>query len=694
MSKGCECVDHGNWHKWVWVAAGFIVAIVLVVMLVFFPGFKVDIHSHTMTLKITPQGMNVEDQVLFRSRFLSPTVIMLLNNEFEILSITQGDRKIPFMRVSSAVVIPSFAVRKDAQQMRTLTIKYAFSGKTVSNQYYEGKIGGRISEEAVFMQPEAFWYPTAKGDKCTMHIDFDLPEGWRAAFPGRQLADGSFVAEEPRMGYAFACAVYKGELGAGSVKVYALSQSSSSSEFLRSLENMLRHYQQALAEPYPFEILVAAEIPGLRHQLYGSGGVLLYDKGIAQSRALSDTARLAAAVGENWWSQRIRTAGSEAAWLSMSIPRYLALDYIQAQLGEREAALVRSMWSDQYLELLSREKAVSLAKLKYKPNSDVYHSTLNYRGPLVMSALQNSVGRNQLIKGLRAVIERYAHSTSALTYRRLCLELDKFSDRSTDALLSQWLQKEELPQLKLNDIDTASADGRFTVTGQITQNRPYFAMDVPITLITEEGNVVEKLVPLQGGKASFKFTVTSQPKMLVLDNGNTLLKMGRGHGPLTVNSFWQAVDEVTIVYPHDSAGDLATANTIKKRALDSGYDAVVVADRDLTAQQKQGYLVVVGWPAGFPYGGEDLPVKIGGGYVIYSGQHYQATEVGFAQVFANKLSRDKLVLHYYNLPTDFAPHGDAMVMLFDKQGVFLLDNPLSAGVIFSDRFSHEFGGGS
>jgi len=217
---------------------------------------------------------------------------------------------------------------------------------------------------------------------------------------------------------------------------------------------------------------------------------------------------------------------------------------------------------------------------------------------------------------------------------------------------AQWLGRDELPELKLKDVNILKEREKWHIRGNLCQlSNSVFRFPVELELETKKEKVLKKMW-VETKKASFEFGLSNKPSRITVDPELHILKIQKM--PLILEGFWNVYPELLVVYGTLSEGQAnqAAAERFNKEYLGLG-DKIIKADVDVNeADLKIKCLVLFGRPETNKIAQEfedNFPIKFNGNKFTWQGVTYDRPTQGVAQIIENPNNLRSLVIMYTGL---------------------------------------------
>jgi len=245
-----------------------------------------------------------------------------------------------------------------------------------------------------------------------------------------------------------------------------------------------------------------------------------------------------------------------------------------------------------------------------------------------------------------------------------------------DWFFEQWLERGELPELRLEDVTTLKEGKKWHIQGSLCQlSDSVFRLPVELELETEKEKAL-KTIWMEMKKASFEFSSPSKPKRIMVDPRLNILKIQKM--PPRLGEFWRVYPELLVVYGTLSEGQVnkAAAERFNREYLGLGQK-IIKADVDVNeADLKTRCLILVGRPETNKIAQQfkDIfPIKFNNSKFTWQGFTYDEPSQGVAQVIENPDDPQSLMMMYAGLSAEAIQkfgdlhlyNADASYIIFD-----------------------------
>jgi hypothetical protein len=383
-------------------------------------------------------------------------------------------------------------------------------------------VTGTISPRGVFLSEEAGWYPGLPGSTPTWRVRVETPEGTEAVTAGKLLrrstSGGATVSEweigHPLRGIALSAGAYRIREGsAGDIRLYTYFYPESepfAESYLKASAGFLDLYRN-LFGPYPFEKFAVVE--NFFPTGYGFPSYTLLGSAVVRLPFILETS-LGHEIAHSWWGNGVRVDAGRGNW-SEGLVTYVADHLYQERSSPAAARAYRLQLLRDYATLAPPELDFPLKE--FTGRASPASRAVGYgKAAMVFHMARRKAGDEAFWRGLRALAREKLFQTATWDDFGRAL----FGDRSSgsSSFFRQWAEREGAPTIALKDVKAEREGDRWKVTGRITQQMPYFELEVPLRLETE-GKAVDAILSVNGGDSPFLLLADSPPAKLVVDPG-------------------------------------------------------------------------------------------------------------------------------------------------------------------------------
>lgn len=318
---------------------------------------------------------------------------------------------------------------------------------------------------------------------------------------------------------------------------------------MESAKRGLAMYSAEFA-PYQYSYLRILEYPNYRSAGKFHSGTLPLAEGTGFVNDLRAVENLDYGVlhelAHLWWGERITGAQVQGRWLlTENLADYSAL----MLLRETSPALANRVVSNMLEAYLKGRRDEDEAEVPVMYTER--HGYLRAKGPHVLYALQNLIGKDKVHRALRTFLQRYSFQTSPCpTAKDLVTALRAEAGPEYQQLVTDWFERIVLYDLQVDAAHVREVDGSYEVTVEVTAKQ--FAADgsgneteeplaawFDVAVFAELDKPLAEMTPLyiakhrlHSGKQSLILRTSQRPGLVALDPFHHLVERSAGNNRL------------------------------------------------------------------------------------------------------------------------------------------------------------------
>ncbi|ORJ63600.1 M1 family metallopeptidase [Geothermobacter hydrogeniphilus] len=535
---------------------------ILLFLLLLFPGVAIAadppsaaIH-HQLDIRLNPE----KGLLVGLDRISGDTPLgdldLRLNTAAAGVTVTSGDRPLPFRRRGEHLLIA-------AGNSMNMTVHWRIlldDRKQADPEHDEDPSYGvrlEMTARGGFLDADTAWYPYREEQSSTFSIRVRLPAGYWAVTAG-EITDWTAGDEENRIcfrvdyplpGLTLAVGPWRlREDRSGPIPLYTFfgrDNAALSTTYLSAARSFLALYE-SLFGPYPFHKFAMVEnfIP----TGYGFPSWTLLGSRVISLPFIVRTS-LGHEIAHSWWGNGVRVDARHGNW-SEGLTTYVA-DYLYKERQGKEAAKdYRRKILREYATLVP-EQAMPLNR--FRSRFDKASQAIGYgKAAMVFHLIRRRIGDRAFWSALRRLAEEKM-------YRRADWQdlLDTFSAVSGIPLedeIRPWLERDDIPDLQLNDLQRAATDGGWRIKGVLQQRTGPYPLRLPVVIRTRSGRE-ERTLRVTAKRTEFSFNCGGQPLAFSIDPDNQVMRrLAREEIPVTINNLRAAPQLRVIEHPGLQAG--------------------------------------------------------------------------------------------------------------------------------------------
>jgi hypothetical protein len=387
-----------------------------------------------------------------------------------------------------------------------------------SMQYKEGE-DSLVSPDAVLLRGD--WYPAVKGMQV-YHLTVTLPTGFTAVSEAESIREIK-AGESLRFEFDFPhplpaadgitlvasrqFAVRKSRYGAVEIATYLLpAHAGRAAVFLAGTKRYLRRFE-ALLGPYPFKRLAIVETP--------SGGSMAMPTYILLKPAefeIDDMAETALGheIAHQWFGNLAYIDYYHGNWAE-GLAIYFA-DHADAQAAGKGCACRKRM-IEGYENNVDESHAMPLNA--FMEREDRPSKYIGYgKSAMIFHMLRVQVGDAAFFRSMRAFLRTNRFRVAGWDDLQRAFEGE--TRRHFGWFFAQWVQRDDVPDLRVEDVRVARKGANYDLDFVIRQNNKPFRLVLPVTY-RFEGGVSTVRLNLATADQAYHVALPGRPQEIVLD---------------------------------------------------------------------------------------------------------------------------------------------------------------------------------
>jgi len=264
--------------------------------------------------------------------------------------------------------------------------------------------------------------------------------------------------------------------------------------------------------------------------------------------------------------------------------------------------------------------------------------------------LRQIVGNEKFSDIYEAYVDSLVSSEGPVPTTRFQAIAEEVYGESLAWFFKQWLENEELPQLKLGDVDVRKRGEKWRIHGTLRQlNQSVFRLPVEMEFEAGRTKVIKKIW-LDTKKVAFEFVSSNKPSRIRVDPKHHILKIQKM--PPLLEHFWDVYpDEMLVIYGTQFEGQ---ANQTAAERFSKDYlgleGEIIKADTDVNdIDLKTKWIFLFGRPETNKVAQQfkdSFPVKFNGAKFAWQRTTYDKPTQGVTQVIENpKDGGGKMVMY-------------------------------------------------
>jgi hypothetical protein len=268
------------------------------------------------------------------------------------------------------------------------------------------------------------------------------------------------------------------------------------------------------------------------------------------------------------------------------------------------------------------------------------------REEFVCHMLRRQIGDQAYFKLVDTYIDLRQKTGKPVSASRFQELTEAISGQSLDWFFNQWLDRIDIPRLKLEQVAFKKDKEGWQIRGRLLQSsKAIFRLPVDLALDTEDGREIQKLW-MDSNAVDFDFRTLNKPRKLIVDPDYEVFKLQKIAPRFWW--FWDVYPKLIIVY-----GTLGETEANKAAAERFNYylgvgGEVIKADTDVNeADLKTKCIILIGRPETNRIAREfrdTFPIKFHGAKLTWQGITYDKETQAVAQIVQNPRDASSLII--------------------------------------------------
>jgi hypothetical protein len=577
-------------------------------------GLDVTFHEIKMSIDPSDHSMTARDRITLQVTETG-RYVFLLRKELEVRSIKLNGRKITHKQVEEGN-LAMYEHDVDSgimEQLKGLSVKLARRGENVLEVEYGGvvydtlkvpeysrgaiaeKTSGIISEEGVYLEGSAAWYPDIPGDYSFFTVEVTTPRDYKSLTEGK-LVSSSTVEREyvsnwemmyPTRSITLVAGRYTittEEMDGVTVMVYFFpSEKDLIEDYMKAVERYIKMYNNLIG-PYPFSKFAVVE--NFFPTGFGMPSFTLLGRRVIRLPFIVYTS-LGHEVAHNWWGNSVYPDYDKGNWCE-GLTVYFADHRYKAAVSDSAAADYRRTLDIDYTSYVHDDNDFPLTEFLERTTPAT--RAVGYgKCAMVFHMLRGIVGEDTFYRALRSFYENYQFKEAS--WDDIEGVFEKSSGMNLRYFFDQWVKRKGAPTISLARADVDSSGYGYRVDFLLRQ-RPVYRLLVPVEIAGED-TLLATSVWLSSPESSYTVETSFKPSEIRIDPHYDLFRrLDHFEIPPTISSVLG--DEDAIIVLPTRADDLS-AGSYEKLAeqLSRSGEGVVKPDSAVTVADLAGNSLLV-----------------------------------------------------------------------------------------------------
>ncbi len=406
------------------------------------------------------------------------------------------------------------------------TIKYkgeiASPVKQSAENYARGfsESAGIIWEKGVYLAGSTYWVPYFNKEMITFNLTTTAPKGWRVVTIGKRTLDetkgdvhiDTWDSPTPQEEvFLIAAAFHEYTYSMGAVDAMAFLRTADegmANKYLETTAQYMEMYRK-LVGPYPYTKFALVE--NFWETGYGMPSFTLLGEKIIRFPFILHSSYPHELL-HNWWGNSVYVDFDSGNWCE-GLTAYMADHLIKEQRGLAEE--YRRSTLQKYTNFVTPETDFPISE--FLSRHDKPSEAIGYGKVLMVNhMLRLKVGDENFIRAYQKFNRDNKFKRASFDDIRIAFE--DVTGEDLKWFFEQWIQKTGAPSLILEDVEVKSIRdfNNISFTLKQTQEGDPFYLDVPITLVTENGTHTE-VFQMNEKEVKYNFSFKEKPYKMLVD---------------------------------------------------------------------------------------------------------------------------------------------------------------------------------
>ncbi|PIQ11047.1 MAG: hypothetical protein COW71_01430 [Ignavibacteriales bacterium CG18_big_fil_WC_8_21_14_2_50_31_20] len=379
---------------------------------------------------------------------------------------------------------------------------------------------GIIWEKGIYLAGSTYWVPYFDNELITFNLTTTAPKGWKTISIGSRIIDETtekehvdkwesptpqeevFLIAAPFTEYSFSM---------GSIDAMAFLRTPDeglANKYLETTAQYMEMYRK-LVGPYPYTKFALVE--NFWETGYGMPSFTLLGEKIIRFPFILHSSYPHELL-HNWWGNSVYVNFEKGNWCE-GITAYMADHLIKEQRDQ--AVEYRRSTLQKFTNYVTAENDFPLSK--FLSRFDEPSEAVGYGKSLMFfHMLRRKVGDELFIKGIQKFNRENKFKRTSFDDIRLAFE--EVTEQDLKWFFKQWVNRTGAPEIVLKDVTTKSIRdfNNVSFTLKQIQNEEVFYIDVPVTVVAENGTHTE-IFQMNEKEVKFNFTLKEKPIELLVD---------------------------------------------------------------------------------------------------------------------------------------------------------------------------------
>ena len=407
-----------------------------------------------------------------------------------------------------------------------ITIKYSGKIKSPIKQSEENyargfsESPGIIWEKGVYLAGSTYWVPYFNDEMVTFNITTTTPEDWRTVSVGKRTLDekrnkthvDTWDSPTPQEEvFLIAAAFHEYSYSMGAVEAMAFLRTADeglANKYLETTAQYMEMYRK-LVGPYPYTKF--ALIENFWETGYGMPSFTLLGEKIIRFPFILHSSYPHELL-HNWWGNSVYVNFEKGNWCE-GITVYMADHLIKEQ--RNQGLEYRRATLQKFTNYVTQENDFPLNK--FISRHDAPSEAIGYgKSSMFFHMLRRKVGDELFIKGFQKFNRDNKFKRASFTDIRIAFE--EVTEQDLKWFFEQWIDRTGAPEIVLENVKIKNVRDFYNVSFTLKQiqKEDVFYLDVPVTLVTENGTYTE-VFEMNEKEVKHNFSLKEKPYKILID---------------------------------------------------------------------------------------------------------------------------------------------------------------------------------
>jgi len=411
---------------------------------------------------------------------------------------------------------------------------------------------GIIWEKGVYLAGSTYWVPHFNDELITFNLTSTLPKDWKNVSVGKRTIDEirdnnhidrweSPTAQEEV--FLIAAAFNEYSFPMGGVIAYAFLRSPDeglANKYLETTAQYMEMYRK-LVGPFPYTKFALVE--NFWETGYGMPSFTLLGEKIIRFPFILHSSYPHELL-HNWWGNSVYVDFETGNWCE-GITAYMADHLIKEQRGQADE--YRRSTLQKYTNYVTPDNDFPLKQFLSRHDSP--SESIGYgKSSFFFHMLRQKVGDDLFVRSFQKFYRdnKFRHAS----FDDIRMAFEEVTEQDLKWFFEQWITRTGAPEIILENIKVKSVRdfNNVSFTLKQTQVEDVFYIDVPVTIVTDNGNHSE-IFEMNEKEAKFSINIKDNPLKLIVDpQFNIFRKLDPRETPPTFTKAYGA-DESFIILP-------------------------------------------------------------------------------------------------------------------------------------------------